>query len=595
MLPIDKQRFSWAIFLICMAECLLWSIPMVSATYDVSSLYQDEAFKVHIAKDKDLFTHSNTLNNIDIKDNAENTQKVQETYETRYQDVTSGKERNQPTTKWNILTLSVATVMTFLFGFSQSGDVFSEGSTVDETSNGKNHDQIKNVDTQKNLDVNYVENIKETEFLSHITDYSKLSDEEVCLAVESGHINSHELENKLNDTTRAVVVRRMMLERELTHDVDFSNIPFENYNYDSVLGKCCENVVGYVPIPVGVISPVLMNGKLFKIPMATTEGCLVASTQRGCKAISMSGGANAVIVQRGMTRGPLVRMPNAIRAAKLKEWLESKENAKKISEAFNSTTSFGKLQSTKVTLAGRNVYIRFKATTGDAMGMNMISKGVEKALELLQSHFEDMEIVAISGNYCTDKKPSSINWIEGRGRSIVVDAIIKGEIIEKVLKTTVEGLVDVNINKNLVGSAMAGSVGGFNAHASNILTAIFLATGQDPAQNVESSNCITLMEPINDGKDLYMSVTMPSIEVGTVGGGTSLSAQSAFLEMMQCKGSSKTEPGSNADQLALLIATAVMGGELSLLSAISTGNLVKSHMALNRSKEVGIVIPCSKL
>lgn len=338
-----------------------------------------------------------------------------------------------------------------------------------------------------------------------------------------------------------------------------------------------------------------MNGKYYKIPMATTEGCLVASTQRGCKAIALSGGANAVIVQRGMTRGPLVRMPNVLRASKLKEWLENEANFRKIADAFNSTTSFGKLQSVKVTLAGRNVYIRFKATTGDAMGMNMISKGVEKALDVLKTYFEDMEIVAISGNFCTDKKPSSVNWIEGRGRTIVADAIVKGEVIEKVLKTTVKDLVDVNTNKNLVGSAMAGSVGGFNAHASNILTAIFLATGQDPAQNVESSNCITLMEPVNDGKDLYMSVTMPSIEVGTVGGGTSLKAQSAFLQMMQCSGSSKNEPGSNADQLALLIATAVLGGELSLLSAISAGHLVKSHMELNRSKEKPVIVPCSKL
>lgn len=424
----------------------------------------------------------------------------------------------------------------------------------------------------------------------------ELSDEEILNFVESGEIAPYELESKLKDTTRAVQIRRMLLERSLGQ-FDVSTIPYEHYNYDDVLGKCCENVIGYVPIPIGIVGPVLMNGTEHKIPMATTEGCLVASTHRGCKAISLSGGARAIIVNKGMTRGPLVRMPNVERAVQLKNWIESDDGSKKIFEAFNSTTNFGKLKDTKVTLAGRNVYIRFKAITGDAMGMNMISKGVEKALDLLQSQFNDMEIVAVSGNYCTDKKPSSINWIEGRGRSIVVDTIIKGEVIEKLLKTTVEALVDVNINKNLVGSAMAGSVGGFNAHASNIVTAIFIATGQDPAQNVESSNCITLMEPTNGGKDLYMSVTMPSIEVGTVGGGTSLPAQSACLAMMNCKGSSTSEPGTNADQLALLVATAVLAGELSLISAIASGNLVKSHMALNRSKPSShdIVIPCSKL
>jgi len=145
-------------------------------------------------------------------------------------------------------------------------------------------------------------------------------------------------------------------------------------------------------------------------------------------------------------------------------------------------------------MAGRTLYVRFATKTGDAMGMNMISKGTEAALARMQLEFPTMIVLALSGNYCTDKKPAAINWIEGRGKSIVAEAVIPGKIVESVLKTTVKGLVEVNIKKNLIGSAMAGSVGGFNAHAANILTAIFLACGQDPAQNVESSNCITLME-----------------------------------------------------------------------------------------------------
>ena len=328
-----------------------------------------------------------------------------------------------------------------------------------------------------------------------------------------------------------------------------------------------------------------MNGQLCKVPMATTEGCLVASTQRGMKAITTSGGANAVVTDNGMTRGPLVRMPDVKRASVLKAWIESPVGLAKVQAAFNSTSNYARLRSCKVTLAGRNVYIRFKAFTGDAMGMNMISKGVEKALGMLKAEFDDLEVVAISGNFCTDKKPSAINWIEGRGRSVTADVTIKGDIVKSVLKTTVAKLVDVNTNKNLIGSAMAGSIGGFNAHAANILTAIYLATGQDPAQNVESSNCITIMEAINQGEDLYMSVTMPSIEIGTIGGGTGLPAQAACLEMMACKGSSKEiGPGANGDQFAQLIATSVLAGELSLISAIAAGQLVNSHMQFNRGK-----------
>lgn len=117
------------------------------------------------------------------------------------------------------------------------------------------------------------------------------------------------------------------------------------------------------------------------------------------------------------------------------------------------------------------------------------------------------------GNFCSDKKPAAVNWIEGRGKSVVCEATIKEEVVKKVLKTNVASLVELNMVKNLAGSAVAGVLGGFNAHASNMVSAIFIATGQDPAQNVESSHCITMMEAVNDGRDLHVSVTMPSIEV----------------------------------------------------------------------------------
>jgi len=286
-----------------------------------------------------------------------------------------------------------------------------------------------------------------------------------------------------------------------------------------------------------------------------------------------------------MTRAPLLRFPTVKRAFELKEWIEKMENFYQVAAAFNSTSRFARLQNIKTVISGRNVYLRFKSKTGDAMGMNMVSKGVEKAIEIIQDYFPDMDALSLSGNLCTDKKPSAINWIEGRGKSVVCEAVIPENVVKDVLKTNVQSMIDLNINKNLVGSAMAGSIGGFNAHASNIVTAIFLATGQDPAQNVESSNCITLMEPANGGKDLYVAVTMPSIEVGTIGGGTHLPSQSACLSMLGAKGNSAVLPGQNAELVARVVAATVMAGELSLMAALAAGHLVRSHLQHNRKKQ----------
>ncbi|KIM33717.1 hypothetical protein M408DRAFT_13528 [Serendipita vermifera MAFF 305830] len=412
----------------------------------------------------------------------------------------------------------------------------------------------------------------------------ELNNEEIILLAQAGKIAAYALEKLLGDLERAVFIRRALISRaSSTKTLEYSDIPMKDYDYSKVMGACCENVIGFMPLPLGIAGPLRIDGKLYPIPMATAEGTLVASTSRGCKALNAGGGVTTVLTQDAMTRGPVVEFPTVTETARAKRWLDSPQGATILRDAFDSTSRFARLQSLRCVMAGRTLYIRFATSTGDAMGMNMISKGVEKALSVMLEEFPHMSILALSGNYCTDKKPAAINWIEGRGKSVVAEAVIPGRVVTSVLKTTVADLCNLNLKKNLIGSAMAGSIGGFNAHASNILTAIFLATGQDPAQNVESSNCITLMEPTNGGEDLLMTCSMPSIEVGTVGGGTVLAPQGAVLEMLGIRGASNTSPGHNARKLARLICASVMAGELSLMSALAAGHLIRAHISLNRS------------
>ncbi|OSS52846.1 hypothetical protein B5807_02440 [Epicoccum nigrum] len=416
----------------------------------------------------------------------------------------------------------------------------------------------------------------------------KLTDEELIEMSLKGKIPGYALEKTLGDKTRAVKIRRGLVSRthatrETSTLLERSLLPYEHYNYDLVHGACCENVIGYLPLPLGVAGPILVDGQNYFLPMATTEGVLVASTSRGAKAINAGGGATTVVTNDGMTRGPCIGFDSLLRAGAAKNWLDSEEGQRTMADAFNSTSRFARLKALKSAIAGTNVYVRFRATTGDAMGMNMISKGVEHALTVMATEcgFDDMRVVTVSGNYCTDKKAAAINWIDGRGKGIVAEANIPGHVVKSVLKCEVDDLVQMNIQKNLIGSAMAGSIGGFNAHAANIVAAIFLATGQDPAQVVESANCITIMNNING--NLQISVSMPSIEVGTIGGGTILEPQSAMLDLLGVRGAHQETPGDNARQLARIIGAGVLAGELSLNSALCAGHLVKAHMAHNRS------------
>ncbi len=405
--------------------------------------------------------------------------------------------------------------------------------------------------------------------------------DEVVRRIEKGELSFSKLEKELGNANLAALARRLFLERKL--GVSLSSIASTILDFEELYGRNIENAIGAVQIPVGVAGPLRVNGDYakgdFYIPLATTEGALVASVNRGCKAVTLSGGARVKIIRDGMARAPLLWTPSVEEASRLVEWV--KENFQGLKAAAESTTRHGRLLEIQPFQVGNLVWLRFVYHTGDAMGMNMATIASEAACNyILDKYPGEARCVALSGNMCVDKKPSCMNKLLGRGKYVIAEALIKKDVAEKVLKARPEDIHYVNTAKNLMGSAAAGSLS-FNAHYANIIAAIFLATGQDAAQVVESSMGYTWTE-VRDGH-LYISVTLPSLEVGTVGGGTRLPTQREALALMGVAGGGNP-PGSNAKKFAEIVAAAVLAGELNLLAALAAGHLARAHKALGRGE-----------
>jgi hydroxymethylglutaryl-CoA reductase (NADPH) len=285
--------------------------------------------------------------------------------------------------------------------------------------------------------------------------------------------------------------------REFAEQISGANLKHVSHHsldMDRAMKKNIENPIGVVQIPVGLVGPLQINGEHaqgdYYVPLATSEGALVASVNRGCSIIKAVGGITVRIIYDKMTRAPVIRADSIQKALELKEWIERHFIELKRLQRVPHVTALLKVD--PVIVVGRYVYPRFTFTTGDSMGMNMVTIATEKALEILTRETR-AHVVALSGNLCVDKKPSALNLIEGRGKSIVAEIIIPKNIVEEKLKTTAESIVEVNLAKNMIGSAISGSMG-FNAQYANMIGAIFLATGQDEAHIVEGSLGVTTAE-----------------------------------------------------------------------------------------------------
>ena len=392
--------------------------------------------------------------------------------------------------------------------------------------------------------------------------------------LRDGDLRLHELEDETSPEEAADVRRRYIEEQK---DVSLAETGAEHDTEEAK--NNIENAVGATRVPLGVAGPLRVEGEHaegdYRLPMATTEGALVASTNRGCSTITEAGGATARVLKDAMTRAPVFRVSGVADASKLVDWID--ENFETLKEAAESTTNHGELLRAKPYVAGDNVYVRFAYSTGDAMGMNMATVASRPACEVIEDE-TDAELIALSGNVCADKKPAAINAIEGRGRTAAADAVLPRSVVEEKLKTTPEAVAEVNERKTLVGSARAGTFGA-NAHAANVLAALYLATGQDPAQVVEGASAYTTAS-VRDG-DLYFSTTLPALELGTVGGGTGLPTQNEALSLLGVAGGGEPA-GSNAKELAEVIAGAVLAGELSLHAALASRHLDEAHERLGR-------------
>ncbi|MEM3791387.1 MAG: hydroxymethylglutaryl-CoA reductase [Candidatus Micrarchaeaceae archaeon] len=347
-----------------------------------------------------------------------------------------------------------------------------------------------------------------------------------------------------------------------------------------------ENAVGSVQIPVGFVE-IRVNGTkgsgIKPIFLATTEGKLIAGINRGASAINMSGGATARIIKNGMTRSVIIETSGVEDSQRAIDFISSSEGRSFIEKEFSKSTTHGKLIDIQTITTGRLVYVRYVADTKAAMGMNMVTIASTNATEALVNRLRSMGIEARlkseSGNVCADKKPSYINMLLGRGITVIAEARVTKAALEKYFKVDAKEIEALNYEKNHMGSSLAGSLAR-NAHISNILAAIFIAYGQDVAQIVDGSTAIDDAKALEDGS-LYISVLIPSLEVGTFGGGTRRETQ---MELLKASGffGEGDEEGATKLRFAEYIASTALAGELNLLAAEAGRELSKAHESLKR-------------
>lgn len=381
--------------------------------------------------------------------------------------------------------------------------------------------------------------------------------------------------DKTNNFSPEIIAERQRFIRE--HSATDIQHVFSHSFDPAVANGNIENFIGVAQVPIGLAGPVLINGEhangWFHIPLATTEGTLVASYNRGMKVLSMSGGIKTTVTGDQMQRAPVFVFNDARGARDFAFWID--ENMDGIRTAAEATSSIAKLSGIEKYHANKFMFLRFNFRTGDAAGQNMVGRATYFACEWIRANCSLVGRYFLESNFATDKKGSYINTIMTRGKRVTAEATVPRQILLDNMRTSPESL-----HYHHQVSTIAGFMSGVNnngAHSPNGITAMFIATGQDVANVAESSAGVLYVEVTPDG-DLYMSITIPSLIVATYGGGTNLPTQRECLEILGCHGRDKVF------KLAEIISAVVLAGELSLGAAISSLDWVTSHEKLGRNR-----------
>jgi len=416
----------------------------------------------------------------------------------------------------------------------------------------------------------------------------KKQDKEAVIAkalsmLEKGEIKPYRLEEVTHDEGLATEARRRYIERK--RNVKLVHVSRSSIDFNDATNRNIENAIGAVQVPVGY-AEILVNGTYLSgttpIFLATTEGKLVAGVNRGAAVLNKSGGVTTRIINTGMTRSVILEFNSIADSVKALEYINSEEGRELISNAFKESNKRLSLAGIDTFTTGRLLFLRYSANTAAAMGMNMVTIAstsvTKKVIEALAKKGINAVFLSESGNMCADKKPSAINVIKGRGISVVAEAVVKKEVLQEYFNVDAKKIEEVNYAKNYIGSSLAGSLA-HNAHIANILAATFIAYGQDVAQIVDGVNAIDDVRAL--GNDLYISVYIPALEVGTYGGGTHRETAKELLIASGVYGEGD-EKGVTKYGLAELIAAGVLAGELNLLAAEAGQELSSAHASLKK-------------